>query len=201
MNPIELRSYRWPVDFAPIGRFLIDTHARFGQRGNWLQPRWEYMHYHPYFDEEIAHRIGVWERAGEIVAVAHFEHQLGEVYIQQHPEEQSLKRALVDYAVEELSRPATADDPDRPLMWMYVHETDESLANAAAGAGLRLHEKATDVQSIYRVDGSVPRPELPHGFRLADLTEERDIRKLNRILSRTIKLNIFSRLKCAGNVV
>ena len=48
---LSLRTYDPKVDFERVGRWLERTYRREGQRVNWLQPRWEYMHYHPQLDE------------------------------------------------------------------------------------------------------------------------------------------------------
>jgi hypothetical protein len=37
------------------------------QTPNWLQARWEYVHFHPGSDLFSLHQIGIWENDGEIV--------------------------------------------------------------------------------------------------------------------------------------
>lgn len=48
---ITVRSYEKPRDYEKIGQFLIDTYRPGTRHENWLQPRWEYMHYHPLLEE------------------------------------------------------------------------------------------------------------------------------------------------------
>ena len=47
----EIRSYEGLKDFKRIGQFLTDTYRPGTRHENWLQPRWEYMHYHPLLEE------------------------------------------------------------------------------------------------------------------------------------------------------
>ena len=44
---ISVRPYNHPADFENVGRFLARTYSAMGNHINWLQPRWEYMHFHP----------------------------------------------------------------------------------------------------------------------------------------------------------
>lgn len=40
-----VRRYDHPSDYEKVGRFLIRTYDTTANHVNWLQPRWEYMHY------------------------------------------------------------------------------------------------------------------------------------------------------------
>ena len=67
----KLRRYKPEEDFSRIGDFLVKTCRSTGGHMNWLQPRWEYMHYHSLIEGVDLDSIGVWEAKGEIVGVAH----------------------------------------------------------------------------------------------------------------------------------
>ena len=86
-------------DFKLVSDFLVANFQPGNRDGNWLQPAWEYMHCHPSLDESSLNRIGIWERAGELVGVAHYESRLGEAFFQVHPGYSNLKVAMLDYAV------------------------------------------------------------------------------------------------------
>jgi hypothetical protein len=57
---ISRHQYQRSEDFLRVGQFLVDTYQPGIQHDNWLQPRWEYMHYHPALDETALDRIGLW---------------------------------------------------------------------------------------------------------------------------------------------
>ncbi|MEE8323389.1 MAG: hypothetical protein V3R57_07195 [Candidatus Bathyarchaeia archaeon] len=42
----EIRHYNHAVYYENVGRFLVETYSTLGGHINWVQPRWEYMHYH-----------------------------------------------------------------------------------------------------------------------------------------------------------
>jgi len=44
---VTVRRYHQAADYARVGRFLVRTYRATGRHVNWLQPRWEYMHFHP----------------------------------------------------------------------------------------------------------------------------------------------------------
>ena len=94
-GPMTRREYRFERDFPRVCAFLDRHHQPGNADGNWLQPAWEYMHFHPALDAEQLGRCAVWEESGEIVAAAHFEHRLGEVFFQVAPGRQDLKPAML----------------------------------------------------------------------------------------------------------
>jgi hypothetical protein len=99
---IAIRNYNASADFKLIGDFLIENYQPDNRDGNWFEPTWEYMHSHPFLDESALDRIGVWEDAGEIVGVVHYESKLGEVFFETHPDYAHLKPEMLDYAEKHL---------------------------------------------------------------------------------------------------
>ncbi len=110
---ITLRSYQKPRDYEKIDHILIETYHPGTRHDNWLQPRWEYMHHHRLLEESALIKIGVWESDSNIVAVAHCEHAVGEVYVQIHPDFTDLQLEMLEYAKAHLS--AEADNGCRYL--------------------------------------------------------------------------------------
>ena len=94
---IKFRYYT-PADFELVSDFLIGNYRPGNQDGNWLQPAWEYMHSHPALDGSSLGRIGIWEIAGALVGVVHYESFVGEVFFQVHPNHQDLKPIMLEYA-------------------------------------------------------------------------------------------------------
>ena len=95
---IQIRHYNDPDDYKRVDDFFIQNHQPGNLDGNWVEPAWEYMHGHPYLDRSSLGKIGIWEDDGEIVAVAHYESRLGEVFFQLHPEYRHLRLEMLDYA-------------------------------------------------------------------------------------------------------
>ena len=95
---IQVRQYRHIYDYQRVSDFLIEHYQPGNQDGNWVEPAWEYMHGHPGLDRTVLEKIGVWEEAGKIVAVAHYEGGLGEAFFQFHPGYRHLRDEMLTYA-------------------------------------------------------------------------------------------------------
>jgi hypothetical protein len=131
----SIRRYEHLTDFDRVGQFLIDTYRPGNQHDNWLQPRWEYMLYHPSFDatlQAVFSNTGVWESDGAIVAVAHFELRPGEVFFQVHPEFTHLKLEMLEYAEIHLS--AEAGDGKRNIA-VWINDFDVSFESIVRKRG------------------------------------------------------------------
>ena len=112
---IQIRHYNDPDDYKRVDDFFIQNHQPGNLDGNWVEPAWEYMHGHPYLDSSSLDKIGIWEDDGEIVAVAHYESRLGEVFFQLHPEYRHLRLEMLDYAEGHLY--GTSRDGKKLALW------------------------------------------------------------------------------------
>ena len=60
---MKIRPYDHAADFDTVGQFLIESYVPGRTLRNWLEPRWQYMHYHPLIEglplEQIGEDIGV----------------------------------------------------------------------------------------------------------------------------------------------
>lgn len=178
---IRVRSYKGPEDFERIGHFLVKTYQPKGKSGNWLQPRWEYMCYHPDLDESALNRIGVWEDDGNIVGVAVYEIRLGEVYFQIHPDFTHLKSDVLKYAENHLY--AELDD-GRRYVRAYINDFDTEFESIARRQGYKKCEDTPEPESQFTITDPFPTISLPDGFQLKSLQDDNDINKIHRVLHR-----------------
>jgi GNAT superfamily N-acetyltransferase len=178
---IILRHYDGSDDYRLIDHFLIEHYRPDNQDGNWVQPAWEYMHSHPFLDQASLGKIGIWEDAGEIVAVAHYEWALGEAYFQFHPDYRFLRDAMLGYAEENL---VARSKDGRKTLQVLVNDNDEALMGLVRERGYQ--KDAGGARPMYRFEIPSPFPavRLPAGFRLKSLAEDCDWVKINRVLWR-----------------
>lgn len=181
----DLRPYRHPEDFNAVSAFLVDTYEPGRQPSNWLQPRWEYMHFLcvPFLGltvEDLSH-IGIWEDNGAIVGLVHFEERYGEAYFQTHPDYALLNDDMLAHAQAHLS--ARSDDGVRALS-AFISDSDAALQSAAHQRGFRKkHEGASYMSRIDPATLPGP-PPLPEGFALKSLADGNDRAKAARVLHR-----------------
>ncbi|MBA7656122.1 hypothetical protein ES703_64036 [subsurface metagenome] len=178
---IRVRSYKGPGDFERIGHFLVKTYQPKRKLGNWLQPRWEYMYYHPDLDESALNRIGVWEDDGNIVGVAVYEMRLGEVYFQIHPDFAHLKSDMLKYAENHL--PAELDD-ERRYVRAYINDFDIEFESIAKLQGYKKCEDTPEPESQFTITDPFPTISLPAEFQFKSLQDDNDLNKIHRVLHR-----------------
>ncbi len=177
---VSVRPYVRATDYDRVSAFLVRTYGQASGYLNWLQPIWAYMHFHTGFDEASLGTFGVWEDEGEIVAVAHAEHERGEVFFQIAESYLHLKEELVIYAEENLAK---AEDGQRTLRF-HIDETDTDFEALALARGYHRFPEVRRDMTCLRITGKEIRPQLPEGFALSDMAEDDDIRKRQRILHR-----------------
>jgi predicted N-acetyltransferase YhbS len=176
-----VHQYKRSLDFHRVGQFLVDTYQVGTHHENWLQPRWEYMHYHPDLDEAALGRIGLWESDGKVVAVAHYELALGEAFFQVHRDFAYLKPEMLEYAEAHLSLKA---DNGRRKIVVWVNDFDTGLESLVRARGYQLVEGAKECWSVLEITDPFPPINLPVGFRLQSLQDENDLNKLDRVVYR-----------------
>lgn len=179
-----VRRYEHAADYDKVGRFLIDTYRSGDRHDNWLQPRWECMHYHPLFDGSLKiafSNTGVWESSGSIVGVVHFEHRPGRIFFQVRPDSGHLKPEMLEYAERYLS---VGDADRRRKIEIWVNDFDIKFQSVVQERGYRLLEGIKDFWSIFEIRSPFPDIKLPDGFRLQSLADANDLNKLHRVLHR-----------------
>jgi predicted N-acetyltransferase YhbS len=177
---ITFRPYS-PVDFNMVSDFLVAHYQHNNQDGNWLQPAWDYMHTHPCLDESALDRIGLWEKAGDLVGVAHFESSLGEAFFQVHPDYRYLKAVMLEYAEHHLY--GKTEGGDR-YMRVYVNDFDLEFEALVKSRGYQISDNYPRPVSQFPIPHPFPQIYLPEGFQIKSLAEENDLRKINRVLWR-----------------
>ncbi len=179
---VTFRHYHHIQDYPRVSEFLIAHHQPGNQDGNWIEPAWEYMHFHSMLDSASLGKIGIWEEDGKIVAVCHYEWYLGEAFFQFHPNYHPLRAEMLDYAEANLTGISRKDG--RKYLGAYVNDSDPEFITLVQGRGYEKDAEGT--RPVYRFDLPDPFPAipLPQGFRLTSLAEECDWAKVHRVLWR-----------------
>ena len=179
---IQIRSYNHRGDFSLVGDFLVDTYQPGDTLDNWLQPRWEYMHFHPLIKQLDLSKIGVVEEGGKILGVIHFEHAEWQVYFQLRPGYNHIKTNLYDYAEGKFK--GISQSTGRLIRAVYINDFDTESEEIAKSRGYQKWVDFGEQISRYLLDKPVPEISLPEGFSLQSLEENLDLRKINRVLWR-----------------
>lgn len=176
---VTVRPYNHTTDYERVNQFLVRTYRTTGEHINWMQPRWEYMHYHPLIRDVDLSAIGLWEARGKIVGVVHPEHGMGTAYFEIDPEYSVLKGPMLRHAEEHIS---TQSRGVRRLR-VYVNNRDRDFQRLAAERGYTKANRCEPMTHFTIPDPFPPIPPPP-GFRLKSLAEDNDLRKVDRVLWR-----------------
>ena len=179
---IRRRPYNHAEDYWLVDQFLIEHHRPGNADGNWLEPAWEYMHFHPALDSSNMGSFGVWEDDGRIVAVAHYEWRMGEGFFQFHPLYRHLMFDLLTYAEKHLS--GTSEQDGRRFLCAYVNDNDDAFLSLVTSRGYERDLEGARPMYRFDIPERFPAMALPAGFRLVSLADDCDWRKVDRVLWR-----------------
>lgn len=183
MDIVHIRPYDHAQDYSRVYDFLVEIYRPGEVLRNWLAPRWEYMHFHSAILELDLSKIGLAESDRRILGVVHFESSHAEVYTQVRPGHEDLRSDLLDFAEENGYRDISRSR-DKAVRLVFVNDFEHLFERIVATRGYERWEGFGEPHSRYRLDGEIPPPILPAGFRLQSLADENDIRKINRVLWR-----------------
>jgi GTP-binding protein HflX len=180
-SPI-FKPYEHLKDYARVSAFLKRIYRPGLENTNWLEARWEYMHYHPNLNVEVLPKIGLWEVDGEIVGMANPEHNFGDVYLSIDPSHPEIKRAMLEYAQENLLR----QEGETESLRVFISESDIGLKGLAASMGYSKSEAYQQYRGMsWFASELLPvQIDLPAGYRLVRLDEAYELAKIDRVLWR-----------------
>lgn len=179
---IKLRNYIHPDDYRKIGEFLIAHYQPRNADGNWIEPAWEYMHFHPALDSSNMEKFGIWEEDGEIIAAVHYESHLGEAFFQFHPDHRHLRTEMLDYAESNLTGISPKDG--RKYLSAFINDGDSEFLFLAESRGYQKDPEGDRPMYCYDIPVPFPIIALPDGFHLTSLAEECDWAKVHRAIWR-----------------
>lgn len=135
--------------------------------------RWDWMITHGYLDRSAVGKIGIWEDGGQIVGIATFDCQLGKAFCLTLPEYALLKKEILIYAKDNLSKDGK--------FGVVISDNDLKFQNTAANLGFCASpEKEND--AIFYLDETSTKYNLPDGFHITTMKETYDPYQYLRVL-------------------
>ncbi|USB33386.1 GNAT family N-acetyltransferase [Paenibacillus sp. YPG26] len=101
MKPV-LRTYDHTY-YDIVCDFLIELSKENSKYINWNWARWEWMMYHPEFNNDLIDNIGLWFCNDELVGMATFDHYFGEACIAVKSGHIELEKEALEYALSTFS--------------------------------------------------------------------------------------------------
>ncbi|MBU9711913.1 GNAT family N-acetyltransferase [Evansella tamaricis] len=177
---VTKRYYSRKNDYDKVYQFLVKTYESGGKYINWLPARWEYMHYHSYYNQSLTEKSGIWEDDGKIVAVVSNELGNGNAFFQCHPDYVSLKKEMLSHAEEHFTK---EEEAAGHRLIVYANDFDEEWMNILETEGYEKLETNLQHQTICTIDRSqfINGGTVPEGFELKSLAEDNDLVKVDRV--------------------
>ncbi len=170
--PIQFRNYTKQAgiteDYHKVRNFFITLgYAEF------TYTRWDWMATHGYLDKSAVGKIGIWEDDEQIVGVATFDSQLGNAFCLALPEYTFLKKEMLIYAKDNLSKDGK--------FGIVISDTDLKFQDIAAKLGfIATDRKESD--AIFYLDKTSTEYSLPDGFHITTMKETFDPYQYSRVL-------------------
>ncbi|RII33137.1 N-acetyltransferase [Clostridium chromiireducens] len=169
---IQFRNYTKQAgiteDYHKVRNFFI----RLGY-AEFTYTRWDWMATHGYLDRSAVGKTGLWEEEGKIVGVATFDCQLGETFCLALPEYAFLKKEMLIYAKDNLSKDGK--------FGVVIADTDLRFQDIAADLGFKATEEKEN-DAIFYVDKTSTKYNLPDGFYITTMKETFDLYQYLRVL-------------------
>jgi len=179
----SVRAYEIPNDYDLVDRFLVEVYDPDDRLVTWLQPRWEYMHSHPYVENVDLERIGIAvDVDGAVVGVVHPEHSPAFSYFEVRPGHSDVKAMLVDWAEAHLG--GWSRSLERDVLGFYVDDTDIELQAILTDRGYATFSDRGEYHARRHLNVALPEITIRAEFRLQSLDDENDLGRINRVLWR-----------------
>ncbi|HEX3076855.1 MAG TPA: GNAT family N-acetyltransferase [Lachnospiraceae bacterium] len=155
-------------DYYKVRAFLV----KLGY-AEYTYARWDWMTTHGCLDKSAVGRIGIWEDDNEIVGLATFDCRLGEAFCLTLPEYTMLKKDMVLYAKESLSKDGE--------LGIIIPDKDLEFQIIASQLGFVATESKENDAAFY-LDQSSTDYSLPEGFHITSMKDTFDLYQYRRVL-------------------
>jgi Predicted acetyltransferase len=155
-------------DYYKVRAFLV----RLGY-SEFTYARWDWMATHGYLDKTSVDKIGLWEVNNDIVGLSTFDCQKGKAFCITLPEYVSLKKEMLIYSMENLSK-------DKEF-GIIIADTDFAFQDIAAQMGFVATENK-ECDAAFYYDRTLIEYKLPEEFSITTMKETYDLYQYGRVL-------------------
>ncbi|MCL2592375.1 MAG: GNAT family N-acetyltransferase [Defluviitaleaceae bacterium] len=168
---ITQRRYNLLVDYPKVYNFLAETYDLKTLNSFLIPPFFENKHHHWIFDYIRAHRMGIWEHDGNIVAIVAYEFKPDSAHLHTKPEYSFLLPEMLEWAEKELY---SLKDGVKTLS-VCITDKEIEKQQLLKNNGYTLGEFKPIHKFQY--ENNFKSPKLPDGFKIIN-GNEMDLNKL-----------------------
>lgn len=171
---VQFRNYQKQHGITKDYHKVRDFFIKLGY-AEFTYARWDWMTTHGYLDKSAVSKIGIWEDNDDIVGVATFDCQLGQAFCLTLPEYVYLKKEMLLYAKDNLSKNGKFS--------VTISDTDCGFQDIAAELGF-VATKSKESDAIFYLDKTSTTYKLPKGFHITSMKETFNLYQYGRVLWR-----------------
>ncbi|WP_066502499.1 GNAT family N-acetyltransferase [Abyssisolibacter fermentans] len=169
---VEFRNYTKQPGITKDYHMVRDFFIKLGY-AEFTYTRWDWMVTHGYLDKSAVSKIGIWEENEDIVGIATFDCQLGQAFCLALPEYGYLKKEMLLYATDNLSK--------GQQFGVIISDNDYDFQDIAAELGFVATDKK-ESDAIFYLDKTSTTYKLPEGFHVTSMQETFDLYQYGRVL-------------------
>lgn len=159
--------------YEKVRQFLIGLSQENRTCINWNWARWEWMYFHPDFDNTLSAKIGLWFYDEKMVGTAIYDHYLGEAFFAVKKGFEELKKDIIDYMIKKLS--------DENGLGVAVNDTDSETAELILSCGFFACGQTENVLELLLDDVDFD-TDICDGILLHPIEVNEDLYKHHRLL-------------------
>ncbi|SFL38203.1 Acetyltransferase (GNAT) domain-containing protein [Gracilibacillus orientalis] len=155
--------------------FLINLSKDNRTHINWNWARWEWMVFHPEFQNNLADRIGLWfsSTSNELVGMTTFDHYFGEAFYAVKKGYEELEKEILGYALNNFS--------NETGLGIAVNDYDSHTIDFLVSNGFVMNDNAENILESNLESNSFDYS-LPKGIRTKSLNTKTDLYKHQKVL-------------------
>lgn len=169
---IRFRTYSAQAGITEDYHKVRDFFIRLGY-AEFTYARWDWMTTHGYLDKSAVGRIGIWEDDGQIVGVATFDCQLGDAFCLTFPEYAFLKKEMLLYAKDNLSKEGK--------FGVVIADNDVKFQDIAAQLGFYA-TVSKENDAVFYLEKTSTAYDLPKNIHITSMKETFDHYQYLRVL-------------------
>lgn len=156
--------------------FLIEISKGDQKHINWNWARWEWMVFHPEFDNSSVDKIGLWfcRNNSELVGISTYDHYFGEAFYAVKEGYENLEEELLEYAIKNFS--------NEEGLGIAVNDSDNHSIDLLLSHGFVKRNDYAENMLEYKFEDNSFDYTLPKGIEIKCLNTKTDLYKHHKVL-------------------
>ncbi|MCT2536271.1 hypothetical protein NC661_13455 [Aquibacillus koreensis] len=159
--------------YEAVCDFLIVLSKGERKHINWNWARWEWMFFHPEFDNSLAEKIGLWFDGDDLIGMTTYDHYYGEAFFAVQKGYEGLEKEILEYAINTFS--------NENGLGIAVNESDSYTIDLLHSYGFRKDTNSENILEKHLEFNNFDYT-LPNGIKIKSMNLKEDFYKRHKVL-------------------